>query len=348
MPVVAAALPEFLIALVVVLIIWAARALFGAMLSSMASRVPLLGRVLGSVVTSIVDDAAAAAVRDSESTVSSILGFILGPIYWVEHILADIWNTFDVVQQVIHYVTTRLIPLAVDLAIAEARTLADRALATAETLINQLYSTVQREFAAVYSTIDTVEHDLENYVAAEFAAAEAFTVREINAETAYVNAVASALSTEITTSIKAETAFVESEFSAAVAYTDAVAHAIDTTITTDTSAITAWVTEQVVSLSSAIELVQATTVAFAATAAAAVEADLGNLKRECTDNLCSGTGELASLLNGLAQAGWISMLLGYAAWGASDPRGCGNATATVLGPIASGATDLVHSAASAL
>src|SRR5487761_682128 len=158
MVVVLAALPEMIIALVVVLIIWAARQLFGDMLSSMASRVPLLGRVLGSEVTSIVDDAAAAAVRASESTVSSILGFILAPIYWVDHILADIWNTFDVVQQVIHYVTPTLIPAAFASAVAEARTLADRALATAETLINQLYSTVQREFAAVYTTINAVEH----------------------------------------------------------------------------------------------------------------------------------------------------------------------------------------------
>lgn len=348
MPVVLAALPEMMIAIVVVLLIWAARALFGDMLSSMASRVPLLGRVLGSAVGAVVDDAAAAGVRMAQSTLNSLLGFILGPIFWVEHILADIWDTFDIAQMVIRYVTNTLIPLAIELSIAEARTLVDRALSTAENLINNVYLTVQLEIARIYDTINTVEHALENYVAAEFAAAEAYTTAAIGAETRYVTAVADSLSSEITSAISAETAFVQSEFKAAIAYTDAVASAIDTTITTDTSAITAWVLGQTTSLAAAIDLVQATTVAFALTAAAAVETDLGNLKRECTDNLCSGTGELASLLNQLAQAGWIAMLLGYAAWGAADPRACGDSTATVLGPIASGAKDLVVSAASAL
>lgn len=348
MPVVLGALPELIVALVVVLVLWAARALFGPMLSSMASRVPLLGRVLESAIGSVIDDIAAQAVQAAQSTMDKAEGLILAPIFWVEHILADIWDTFDIAQMVIRYVTNTLIPLAVNLAIAEARTLADRALATAENLINQVYLTVQHEIGQIYATINAVEHDLENYINAEFNAAEAYTTAAITAETRYVTSVADALSSEITSSIAAETAFVQSEFKAAIAYTDAVASAIDTTITTDTSAITAWVTDQVVSLATAIDLVQATTVAFAATAAAAVEADLGNLKRDCTDNLCSGTGDLASLLNQLAQAGWISMLLGYAAWGAADPRGCGDATATVLGPIASGAKDLVTSAAGAL
>lgn len=348
MPVVLAALPEAIIALVLLLVLWGARALFGGMLSSMASRIPLLGSVLSTAIDAVISDSITAGESLARTAISAVEGWILGPIFWFEHILADIWDTFDVLRQVVAYIAGTLIQMAVNIAVTEARVLIARAVAQLETLVNQVYAIVQGEFRVVYATIDQVEHVLEAYIQAEFTAAEAYTTRAIAAETAYVTAIEHALQSEITSAISAETAFVEEEFKAAVNYTLATAEAIDTTITTDTSAITAWVTEQVVSLSGAIELVQAASVAFTVAAVKAVETDLGTLKEECTDNLCSGTGELASLLNQLAQAGWIGMLLGYAAWGAADPQGCGHDTASVLGPIARGAKDLVDSAAGAL
>lgn len=348
MPVALAGLAELIPAIVLFLLLWGARALFGGMLSSLGSRIPLLGRVLETAIGAITADVVTAAEQLAKTAIDKAEGLILGPVFWFEHILADIWDTFDILRQVLAYIATTLISLAVNLAVTEARVLIAAAVTQLDALVNQVYAIVQGEFRLVYTEIATVEHDLTSYIQAEITAAEAYTTEAIKAETAYVTAVASDLGAEITTAIEAETAFVEAEFKAAVAYTLATAEAIDTTITTDTSAITAWVTEQVTSLSAAIDLVQSLTVAFAVSAAAAVEADLQNLKDECTDNLCSGTGPLASLLNQLASAGWIAFLLAYAAWGASDPEDCGHATADVLGPLASGALDLVKSAAAAV
>ncbi len=348
MPVALAALPELVIGLVLILLIWAARSLFGGMLSSFASRIPLLGHVLAGAIDAMVSDIVGVARAAAQSAISGAYGLILAPVFWVEHILADIWDTFDVIRQVLAYVTTTLIQMAVNIAVTEARALIARAVTELQSLINSVYNITQVEFRQVYATINAVETALSNFIRAEITAVETELEHAIAAETAFVVAEVHALESEITSAITAETAFVQAEFQAAVNYTQAAVIGLEGTITADASAITAWVLEQFGSLTAAIDLVQSTTVAFALAEARAVEADLGRLKSECTDNLCSGTGELASLLNGLTQAGWIAMLLGYAAWGAADPEGCGHGTADVLGPISSGALDLVNSAVSAV
>lgn len=348
MPVALAALPELVIALVLILLIWAGRALFGGMLSSLASRIPLIGSVLSTAIDAIVSDAVNLARDAAQTAISGALGLILAPVYWVEHILADIWDTFDAVAQVIAYITGTLISMAVNIAVAEARTLVALAVRQVETLIDQIYAIVQGEFRAVYATLDQVEASLVAFIRAEISAVESELEQAIAAETAFVVDVEHALASEISAAIAAETAFVQQVEADAISYTQAAVSALEGTITADTSAITSWVIDQVTSLSTAIDLVQTLTVSLTIGAVQAVEADLGKLKAECTDNLCSGTGALASLLNQLASAGWIGMLLAYAAWGASDPKDCGDATANVLGPIASGALDLVKSAAAAV
>lgn len=347
MPVALAALPELVIGLVLILLIWAARALFGGMLSSMASRIPFLGSVIVTALDGIVADVISEARAVAQSAISGAYGLILGPVFWFEHILGDIWDTFDVLRQVIAYITGTLIQMAVNLAVTEARVLVAAAVRQLEALVNNVYNITQIEFRQVYATINAVESALTNFIRAEIAAVEQEITSAISAETAFVVAEVHALENEITSAISAETAFVEAEFAAAVNYTQAAVIGLEGTIQADTSAITAWVLSQLGSLTAAIDLVQTASVAFTIASVRAVEADLGNLKADCTDNLCSGTGELASLLNQLTQAGWIGMLLGYAAWGAADPEGCGHATATVLGPVATAAKDTVTAAAGA-
>lgn len=344
MPVALAALPELVAALVLFLLLWAARALFGGMLSSLASRIPLLGRVLESAIGAVIADIVVYAENLAQTAIDKAEGLILGPVFWLEHILADIWDTFDVIRQVLAYITGTLIGLAVNIAVTEARALIAIAVRDLENLINQIYRIEQAEFAQVYATLAAVEHTLTAYIQAEIAAAEAYTVRLVDAETAYVAEVASSLEHQITAAIDTETAFVEAEFKAAVDYTVATAAAIDTTITTDVSAITTWVSEQILSLTGAIDLVQAASVAFTLASVKAVETDLGNLKAECTDNLCSGVGGLASLLNSIFETAALGSLVAYAAWMGTDPRSAGHATAEVLGPVAGGAVDAAHAA----
>src|SRR5487761_1765768 len=119
MPVALAALPELVIGLVLILLIWAARSLFGGMLSSFASRVPLLGHVLAGAIDAMVSDIAQVARATAQSAISGAYGLILAPVFWIEHILADIWDTFDVIRQVLAYVTTTLIQMAVNIAVTE-------------------------------------------------------------------------------------------------------------------------------------------------------------------------------------------------------------------------------------
>lgn len=348
MPVALAALPELVIGLVLILLIWAARALFAGMLSSLASRIPLLGSVLATAIDAMVADIVSTAEAVAQSAISGAYGLILGPVFWVEHILADIWDTFDVVRQVIAYITGTLIQMAVNLAVAEARVLVARAVIELESLINNVYTITQIEFRQVYATIDAVEQVLADYIRAEITAVEQELTRAIAAETSFVVAEVHALENEIASSIAAETAFVEAEFQAAINYTQAAVIGLEGTIQADTSAITAWVLGELGSLTSAIDLVQAASVAFTIASVKAVETDLGNLKADCTDNLCSGLGGAASLVNGLLEQGFIAALLGYTAWAMADPRAAGHATADVLVPIATAAKDTVDAAVAAV
>jgi hypothetical protein len=348
MPVALAVLPELVIGLVLILLLWAARALFGGMLSSLSSRIPFLGNVIATAIDGMIADIVSVASSLAQSAISGAYGLILGPVFWVEHILADIWDTFDAVRQVIAYITGTLISMAVNIAVAEARVLIARAVAELESLINSVYNITQIEFRQVYATINAVESALANFIRAEITAVEQQLTAAIDAETAFVVSEAHALENQITASISAETAFVEQEFAASVAYTEAAVIGVEGTITADTSVITAWVLGQLGSLVSSIDLVQAMSVAFTIASVKAVETDLGNLKSDCTDNLCSGLGGAASLINGLLEQGFIAALLGYTAWAMADPLAAGNATAEVLVPIATGAKDAVDAAVAAV
>lgn len=348
MPVALAALPELIIGLVLILLIWAARALFGGMLSSLAGRIPLLGSVLATAIDAMVADVVTTARVLAQDAISGAFGLILGPVFWVEHLLADIWDTFDIVRQVIAYVASTLLQYAINIAISEARVLIARAVTELQSLINSVYNITQIEFRQVYATIDAVEQALANYIRAEIAAVEQELQQAIAAETSFVVAEVHALENEITSSIAAETAFVEAEFAAAVNYTQAAVIGLEGTITAGTSAITSWVLEQLGSLTAAIDLVQAASIAFTIASVRAVETDLGNLKADCTDNLCSGLGGAASLINNLLEEGFIAALLGYTAWAIADPRAAGNATAEVLVPIATAAKDAVDAAVAAV
>lgn len=348
MPIVLAALPEIILALTLLLILYAARSLFGGVLSSMASRIPLLGRVLATAIDAIISDAVNIAAAAAVVLIDKLEGIILAPVYWVEHILADIWDSIDALRQVVAYVVGSVIPLAISTALTEAVVLIDRAVSIVDLTITTDVLALQSEITQAYTAMAALAANLEGYALALVASAEAYTTAAVTAETAYIETGLASLETQIQAVAAAEAAYVETAVGDAIAYTQAAVIGLEGTIAADTSAITAWVLGQVTSLTAAIDAVQTTSLAFALGAVAAVEADLGKLKAECTDNLCSGAGELASLLNGLVEQGFIAALLGYAAWGISDPVGCGNDTAKILTPIATGAKDTVDAVIHAL
>jgi hypothetical protein len=304
--------------------------------------------VLASAIDAITADVVNAAIAEADAIETGLLGIVLAPIYWIEHLIADGLDIVDALRQVVAYVAQVLIPQAVQLAWMQAQVLVARAEQLLESLIASEVRIIQGEFTQVYATITAIERALIAYVQAEITAVEREITAAITAETAFVESSIHAVETELQAAMAAETAFVEAEFKSAVAYTTQVAASLTADIDHEATAITSWVTSQIISLTGAIDLVQASTLAVALSAAKAVETDLGNLKAECTDNLCSGLSGAASLVNGLLEQGFVAALLGYAAWGASDPRGCGNATADVLVPIAGAAKDTVDAAIGAL
>jgi hypothetical protein len=348
MPVVLASLPELIIALVLMLILWGARALFGGMISSLASRIPLLGSVVATLADAVISDSIRAAQVLAQEAIGKAEGLILGPVFWFEHLIASIWDTLDALRAMLAYVARVMIQQGVAIAIAEARVLIARSESAIMTAVNADFAYLRGEIAQVYATITTVEHALEAYTQELVAAAEAYTTRAIAAETAYVTAGLQAAQSEITTAIAAQSAYITAETDASIAYTRAAIASLEGAITADTSAITAWVTGQVVSLTAAIDMVQAATVAVTLGAVRAVETDLGNLKTECTDNLCSGVGGLASLFNSLFDTAALAGLVAYAAWMGTEPQAAGHATADVVGPVASVAVDGAHAALGAL
>lgn len=348
MPVALALLPELLIGLVLFLLIWACRAMFGQMFNSLGSRIPLLGSVIGTVADAIIADITTWAVQNADSALNGMVGLVLAPVYWIEHIIADVMGVIDAIGNALGYIVNTLIQYAINIAIAEAQVLVARAVNLLESLVNNVYRVVQTEFTQVYATITAVEHALLAYDQALFQAAENYTTSAIRAETAFVVSVEQALEHEITAAISAETAFVENEVKAAIAYTTTVAGELTSAIEHEAGAITSWVAGELGILTGEVNAALASTLAISLAETAVVAKALETLETECTDNLCSGLTEAANLANGLMAQGWIAAMLGYAAWCASDPEGAGNATASVLAPIASAAVDGVGSAASFL
>lgn len=348
MPVVLAALPDIVVALVITILLFAAWTLFRPLLLGLARRVPLIGGVLSKAIDAIISDSMTAGTVLAESGLSDLEGLILGPVFWFEHLIADLLDIGDTLRQMIAYIIKTYIPEILLVAEAEATVLVAKAVAAIDAAISADVAMIRGEILQVYATINAVEKALAAYTVALVEQAETYTEALITAETRYVGQVEAALQNEIKATVAAETAYIDAEIKSAVAYTTAVEASLISDINAADSAITAWVMGQLGSLVSAIDAVQAVTVSVALEAAAVVEADLNNLKEECTDNLCSGLSDAASLANGLMSQTWVAALLAYAAWGAADPKGCGNATASVLEPVAAGAKDAVDAGMSVL
>lgn len=344
MPLVLVGLADLIPALMALVILFAFAVLFRPLLTGMASRIPLLGSAIANAIDGIISDSVAAGKAFASAAVSGVLGLVLAPVYWFEHIIAEIMNGIDSVWQLASWIATTLISQAVSIAVIEARVLIADAVASLENLINQVYQVIQVEISNVERALLADIAAAEAYSTELFQAAERFTEQEITSVVAYVGEVESALASDITAGLAAETAFVESEVAGAISYTEAVAASLGSAITADVTALQGWVTAELGSLTAYIEAVQAASAAYTAASVGVVEADLVKLETECTDNLCSGLSDLASFFNDLQGAFGIAGLIALAAEAARDPKGTAVLVNDTFGPLARAAGDQVRSA----
>jgi len=317
-----AALGDIVIALAAALLLWAAYQLFHNFLVALVNRIPLVGGELARLTDVILFDMeqqAAAWARDSVKTLVSI---ILTPIHWVESLINGIYGAIHSLYgtvSILRYVT---IPTLINGVTSTMRTLFGQAMTYAGTLFSQ---------AQAYSL--GLFNRAIAFTQAEVSQAEDYTARLYQAETLYVDheiqitqQYAAQLFTQATTYTTKGLSDLES-------WTAAGLGALGTTLTGDITALGKWVTATLPAV-----------YAYTDARVAVVEADLGRLKSECTDNLCGNLGNLANLVKALGGDLGLAGLIALAAQAARDPKGTGRLIDEVFGTAARDAGDVMRAA----
>jgi hypothetical protein len=148
--------------------------------------------------------------------------------------------------------------------------------------------------------------------------------------------------TEIAQVAAAEARYAQTLYTDAITYTQTLVTQAETTLATDIRGVIDWTGAQVTALDAAIGAMGTRVIALTLDAVQTVESDLEDLKSECTDNLCSGLSDLASLLNALTGDLGLAALFALAGQFAADPRRAAADVHTSLGPVAADAAGVVR------
>lgn len=343
MPLAVAALPAVIIAVVALILLYGLALLLRSILQGMSQHIPYVGGALSSAIGSIIDDAISLGAQAARSAVSFIIGIVMAPVYWIEQHITSIIQTFESVINAVAYITGTLIPQTIAGLRAEIQAAESAALNYAHNLAIDLTNLITTDVTQVYHELAAVQASLISYANTLFTDAEHYTQAAITAETAYVNEVASELTHELQSGLAATDAYVTSAYNSAIHYTQSAVASAEAAAASEISSVTAWVGTEVTALQAYIAAVGASAIAFTTEAVGVVEADLGNLKSDCTDNLCSGLSDLASLFNGLTGDLGLAALFALAARFAADPPAAAAEVESTLGPIARDAAGAVRS-----
>lgn len=342
MPLAVAALPVIILAIVAMIVLWGLALLLKSVLQSMANHIPVIGGPIARSIGSIIDDAISLGQIGARAVVSDAVGFILSPVYWIERHIVSVINFFTNLVDAIGYITRTLIPNEVSALEKQILTAYNDATHYAAQLGDAILADLAHEITAVQDEITAVETAVEHYAQALVAAAEAYTTAAITAETKFVESTAAALASEITQVATAEAAYAQTLYTDAITYTQTLVTAAETTLATDITNVTAWTQTQVTALDAAIAAMGTAVIATTLDAVITVEDDLGKLKSECTDNLCSGLSDLASLFNDLQGDLGLAALFTLAAQFAADPRRAAADVQSTLGTVAQDAAGAVR------
>lgn len=342
MPLAVAALPAIIIALVGMILLWGLALLLKSVLQSLANHVPVIGGPLSDAIGAIIDQAITLGTSAARAVIGDAVGFILAPVYWVERHITSVINFFSSLVSSIAYITKTLIPDEVSALEADILAAYHNAITYTQSVAHLIYAALAHDVAVLEGQITAAEIAIEHYAQALVAAAEAYTTAAITAETRFVQATAGALETEIAQVATTEARYAQALYTDAITYTQTLVTTAETALATDITHVIDWTQTEVTALDAAIAAMGTRVIALTLDAVGTVEADLSDLKTECTDNLCSGLSDLASLLNALTGDLGLAALFALAAEFAIDPRRAAAEVHGTLGPIATDAAGAVR------
>jgi len=302
-----------------------------------------VGGLIARVADKILTAAYQWAFQWARSAVHQVISFILAPVFWVERHIDAIINTLQMMQFTISWIANQVMPARIASALATARGWVNQSISYTQQLVGNLATWTKGQLAALTSYVTAGLAADARYSLQLFDTAEKYTASAIAAESAYLQGALTQLTAFTVKGLADDATYALHLYGQSLAYTQALVGSQIGAIDIDLGNITHWVQGEVGSLSSAIALAQVQSFAFTRTLVGTVEGELSDLKLNCTDNLCSGLSDLASLFNALTGDLGLAALFALAGEFAHDPRAAAADVESTLGAVARDAAGAVRS-----
>lgn len=336
------ALGDLAFALAALLLLWAIYMLFRPVLVALASHIPLIGSQLSGLIDAIVTDAYHWALANLKSTVRMIVNLVMAPIHWIATLIDGFNQLIADLYAAISYLRYTVLPRALATLWAQVQLLAGRIESYAFTLYQSGLQFTATQISALYHWTAAGLAAVDAYAYSLYRSAVAYTDASVTALEHYTQALAAQELAYTQASAAAAEHYAQALFTQAVQYTQVQVTDLDHWVSAALAQDMAWVGGQITALDRYIAASQAQTTAYVRDAVGVVESDLTNLRRGCTDNLCSGLSDLASLFNALQGDLGIAGLFALAAAFARDPRGAAADVEHAFGPVARDAAAVVR------
>jgi hypothetical protein len=344
MPVVAAIAP-LIIALVALIALWGLYTLLRPMLVALLRRIPLIGGELSLLADAIITDAYNYGLAQAKRLARDVLGWVMAPVHWIASLIESISGTLQDIYTAIYNLRYIIIPRLINTALGTVQGWVNSANAFSYKLfqagvtytltqITALTAWTRAQIGAVTSYAQGLFHQAIAYAQAGLNAANAYATSLFHQAIAYTQQESATLA-----------AYTQTLFHQAIAYTGAQVTDLENWAEARFNTLQAWVGAEVGALSRAIALARADSFAFTAAAVGAVEADLSKLKTDCTDNLCGGLSDLATLFNALTSILDDAAIAGLVYEFAHDPAAAARNAVDELSSFTTTVIDTVKSGA---
>lgn len=321
MPLVVAPLAAIVVAIVAVILLYAFYQLFHPVLEGIANAGGIIGSTLASVIDGILSWAYGYASRWAKVALHDVLGFILAPVFWIEHHIEALANAINILRFVVSWSMNTLLPLKINQALALAHTWDVGVENYSIALVGNLSAWTRSQFASTDAYIAAGLAADANYAAGLFKTAEQYTTAGLAAESAYIASGLKALESFTTAGLASEGAYAQQLFSSAISYTTAAVGGLTAGIERDLSAITSLIGNAQLSLATSIALAQSRSIAYTDARVGEVEGELGRWADGCLKSMCGGLGDLAKLFNAINDGWQIAGIIALISEVLHDPHG---------------------------
>lgn len=335
------ALGDIVLALAAVLLLWAAYELLRPPLVSLAARVPLIGGQLSGVIDAVITDSYFWAVANLKATCHFLVGLIMTPVHWVANLIDGFLQLIQDLQAAVSYLRYVVIPHTVASLWASVQSLGGQIQHYAYSLYQSAISYTQFAVGALQQYVVAGLQQVDQYAYALYQDSVTFTSTEVGVAEHYAADLAAAGQAYTTAAVGTAEQYAGALFGQAISYVGVQVTDLEQWTTATLAQDMAWVDGRITALDQYIAANLTQVYAYIGTAVGVVEADLGNLKTGCTDNLCGGLGDLATLANLLDSGGILAAILALATAAATDAKGTGDALADVAVPVATGFKDAI-------